>query len=143
MHDCYKVDTYRRAYSYSLAPLRHMSHCEKMDGVVVYPPVFTKQMGRPKRSRRKAQEKRTRNGITALNKNGVRMHFSLCGLPDHNRKGHFKYSNSYHLLHMMKMLMILHISRFLKILIYVHIYLFKVNKNGGTFCISEHSSSHC
>ena len=33
-------------------------------------------------------------GVRVLNKNGVTMHCSICGRPDHNMKGHYKYQES-------------------------------------------------
>ena len=35
-----------------------------------------------------------KGGVRVLNKNGVTMHCSICGRPDHNMKGHYKYQES-------------------------------------------------
>ena len=47
VHECYSVQTYLKAYGYNLMPLRDPEMWEKMDGDKVYPPIFTKQLGRP------------------------------------------------------------------------------------------------
>jgi hypothetical protein len=74
-----------------LAPLRGRAFWEKMNGVVIHPPLFTKVMGRPKKNRKKAPEEKIKKGVTVLTKAGVTMHCSMCGKPDHNKKGHHKY----------------------------------------------------
>jgi hypothetical protein len=61
VHSCYKIDTYKIAYAYNLVPLRGRVNWEKMNGVVVLPPLYTNVMGRPKTNGRKApEEKRER-----------------------------------------------------------------------------------
>jgi hypothetical protein len=62
-----------------------------MKGVVIHPPLFTKVMGRPKKNRKKAPEEKIKRGVAVLTKAGVTMHCSVCGKPDHNKKGHNKY----------------------------------------------------
>jgi hypothetical protein len=54
----YKIETYKRAYAYNLAPLRSRVHWEKMNGPIVHPPLYTKVMGRPKKNRRKTLKRR-------------------------------------------------------------------------------------
>jgi hypothetical protein len=49
-------------------------------------------MGRPKKNRKKApEEKIKKNGASTLSRHGLTMHCSVCGLQDHNKKGHAKY----------------------------------------------------
>ncbi|KAM0882954.1 hypothetical protein ACQ4PT_031942 [Festuca glaucescens] len=91
VHSCYSIKSYREAYGYNLTPLRGRAFWEKMNGVKVYPPLFTKVMGRPKKNRRKAPEEKMKNGAKHLTKHGVSMHCSICGNSDHNKKGHDKY----------------------------------------------------
>jgi hypothetical protein len=91
VHSCYKIDTYKRAYAYNLVPLRGRVHWEKMNGVVVLPPLYTKVMGRPKKNRRKAPEEKEKNGATHVTRGGITMHCSICGHANHNKKGHYKY----------------------------------------------------
>ena len=35
-----------------------------------------------------------KGGVRVPNKNEVTMHCSICGRPDHNRKGHYKYQEA-------------------------------------------------
>ena len=95
VHDCYTMENYLKAYGYTLVLLRDPKHWEKQNGYKVYPPVFTKQLGRPKKNRKKTpEEKRSRNGVRYLNKKGVTMHCSICGRADHNRKGHYRWQEA-------------------------------------------------
>jgi hypothetical protein len=92
VHGCYTVDTYKKAYAFNLAPLRGRVFWEKMNGVKIHPPLFTKVMGRPKKNRKKApEETEVKKGVTILTKAGVTMHCSVCGKPNHNKKGHAKF----------------------------------------------------
>lgn len=91
VHSCYTVETYKRAYAFTLAPLRGRVFWEKMNASVVHPPLFTKVMGRPKRCRRKAPEEKLKKGITVLTKAGTKIHCSVCGKSGHNKKGHQTY----------------------------------------------------
>jgi hypothetical protein len=60
-----------------------------MNGVKVHPPLYTKVMGRPKKNRRKTpQEKEKKKGTKILTRSGMTMHCSICGNPNHNKKGH-------------------------------------------------------
>jgi hypothetical protein len=92
VHSCYTVDTYNKAYAHNLGPLRGRVFWEKMNGVKIHPPLFTKVMGRPKKNRKKApEETEVKKGVTILTKAGVTMHCSVCGKPNHNKKGHAKF----------------------------------------------------
>lgn len=91
VHSCYSIDTYNEAYGYNLVPLRGRVHWEKMNGVVVHPPLFTKVMGRPKKNRKKAPEEKVKNGANHITRHGLTMHCSICGKADHNKKGHYKH----------------------------------------------------
>ena len=88
MHSCFTVDTYMQAYKYNLVPLRGRVHWEKMNGVTVHPPLYTKVMGRPKKNRRKAPEEKIKKGVKILSRHGVSMHCSECHRAGHNKKGH-------------------------------------------------------
>jgi hypothetical protein len=91
VHSCYTIETYKKAYAYNLMPLRSRDHWEKMNAVVVHPPLYTKVMGRPKKNRRKTPEEKEKNGIKYVTRAGLTMHCSICGNPNHNKKGHAKY----------------------------------------------------
>jgi hypothetical protein len=86
VHGCYTVDTYKKAYAYNLAPLRGRVFWEKMNGVKIHPPLFTKVMGRPKKNRKKAPEEKVKKGVTILTKAGVTMHYSIRGNPNHKKR---------------------------------------------------------
>ena len=94
VHDCYTVQTYLKAYGYTLVPLADPKHWVIQNGYKVHPPVFTKQLGRPKKNRKKAPEEKIKNGVRVLNRKGVTVHCSICGRADHNRKGHYKWLES-------------------------------------------------
>ncbi|KAM0902373.1 hypothetical protein ACQ4PT_019399 [Festuca glaucescens] len=91
VHNCYTVETYKRAYAYTLAPLRGRAFWEKMNATRVHPPLYTKVMGRPKRCRRKAPEEKVKKGVTYFTKAGTIIHCSICGKSGHNKKGHQTY----------------------------------------------------
>ena len=91
VHSCYTVDTYMKAYAHKLFPLRGRVFWEKMQAAPVYPPLFTKVMGRPRRNRKKAPEEKMKQGVLRLTRAGVTMHCSVCGNPNHNKRGHSKY----------------------------------------------------
>lgn len=91
VHTCYSIATYRKAYAYPLVPLRSRVHWEKVNAVKVHPPLYTKVMGRPKKSRRKTPEEKEKNGVKYLTRKGMIMHCTICGNPDHNKKGHDKW----------------------------------------------------
>jgi hypothetical protein len=94
VHSCYTVDTFKKAYAFNLAPLRGRAFWENVNGVTIYPPLFTKVMGRPKKNRKKAPEEKQKNGATYITKAGLTMHCSICGKANHNKKGHYKYAQS-------------------------------------------------
>ena len=94
VHSCYTVDTFNKAYAFNLAPLRGRAFWEKMNGVTIHPPLFTKVMGRPKKNRKKAPEEKIKNGVKTFTKAGVTIHCSVCGKANHNKKGHQKYVDS-------------------------------------------------
>ena len=94
VHECYTVRTYLKAYGYTLVPLGDPNVWEVQNAYKVYPPVFTKQLGRPKKNRKKTPEEKMKNGVRVLNKKGVTMHCSICGRADHNRKGHYRWQEA-------------------------------------------------
>jgi hypothetical protein len=91
VHKCYRIETYFQAYGYNMVPLRGRLHWEKMNGVEVNPPLFTKVMGRPKKNRKKGVEEKIKKGVKHITKHGVTMHCFVCGKADHNKKGHDKF----------------------------------------------------
>ncbi|XP_044390830.1 uncharacterized protein [Triticum aestivum] len=94
VHDCYSVENYKSCYGWNLMPMRDMKHWEKMNGIDVYPPIYTKVMRRPKKSRKKEpEEKKGKDGLKKVTKHGVTMHCSICGAADHNKKGHHNHVN--------------------------------------------------
>lgn len=85
----------QKAYAFNVKPVRDQEHWTKMHGIAVYPPVYTKVMGRPRRNRKKdPEEKLMKEGGKKLTKHGVTMHCSLCGSADHNKKGHKKWEET-------------------------------------------------
>jgi hypothetical protein len=58
VHTCYSIEAYRRAYAYPLVPLKSRVHWKKTNVPKVYPPLFTKVMGRPKKIGGKLMRKR-------------------------------------------------------------------------------------
>lgn len=96
VHSCYTIDTYYKAYGFNLAPLRGRLFWQNMEGVVVHPPLFTKVMGRPKKSRRKAPEEKIKKGVKVFTKAGVLIHCSMCGRSDHNKRTHQRYMDNLH-----------------------------------------------
>ena len=80
-----------KAYAHTLFPLRGRIFWEHMEEEPIYPPLFTKVMGRPKRNRRKAPEEKIKKGVKVLTKAGVTIHCGVCGVANHNKKGHAKY----------------------------------------------------
>jgi hypothetical protein len=91
VHNCYSIETYKKAYAHTLVPLRARCFWEKMNGVTVHPPLFTKVMGRPKKNRKKTPEEKEKQGAKFVTRAGTTMHCSICGKADHNKKGHEKY----------------------------------------------------
>ena len=92
VHKCYTIETYLKTYGHNIMPLRDRTHWEKLNGMYIHPPLFTKVMGRPATKRRKTpEEKKKKDGTVYLNKKGVAMHCSVCGKDDHNKRGHGKY----------------------------------------------------
>jgi hypothetical protein len=88
VHSCYSIETYKKAYAHNLHPLRGRAFWEKVDAMLVHPPLYTKIMGRPKKNRKKAPEQKITQGVPTLSRHGLTMHCSICGKPNHNKKGH-------------------------------------------------------
>jgi hypothetical protein len=65
-----------------------------MNGEPIYPPLYTKVMGRPKKNRTKAPEEKVKKGVTIITKAGTTIHCSVCGKAGHNKKGHNAYVNT-------------------------------------------------
>ncbi|KAM3198316.1 hypothetical protein ACQJBY_073454 [Aegilops geniculata] len=94
VHECYTVENYKDCYGWNLMPMSDMKKWEKMHGIPVFPPIYTKVMGRPKKNRKKEpEEKQDKNGLKKISKHGVTMHCSICGATDHNKKGHHNHLN--------------------------------------------------
>jgi hypothetical protein len=94
VHPCYTKETYLEAYGYNINPIRGKAFWEKVNGVHVFPPLYTKIMGRPKKNRKKAPEEKKKDGVTYITRAGLTMHCSICGKANHNKKGHNKYLES-------------------------------------------------
>ena len=91
VHSCCNIESYMEAYGYNLVPLRAKVHWQKMNGVHVLPPLYTKVMGRPKKNRKKAPEEKEKMGVKYVTRHGLTMHCGICHKPDHNKKGHYKH----------------------------------------------------
>jgi hypothetical protein len=86
--NCYSLEMHKKAYDNIVIPCRDRTEWEKMNGPPIFPPVFTKHVGRPTKSRRKAPgEVDARGGGKKMSRHGVIMHCKYCGFPDHNRAG--------------------------------------------------------
>ncbi|XP_044438029.1 uncharacterized protein [Triticum aestivum] len=94
VHECYTVENYKDCNGWNLMPISDMKKWEKMHGIPVFPPIYTKVMGRPKKNRKKEpEEKQDKNGLKKISKHGVTMHYSICGAAAHNKKGHHNHLN--------------------------------------------------
>ncbi|KAM3317464.1 hypothetical protein ACQJBY_035254 [Aegilops geniculata] len=79
---------FKKAYKNIIYPCRDKTEWERMNGPPIKPPLYTKQVGRPCKSRRKApHEVSCSNGGKKMSRHGVIMHCNYCGEPDHNIKG--------------------------------------------------------
>jgi NAD-dependent DNA ligase len=59
---------------------------EKQSGSYVHPSLFTKVLGRTKKNRRKSQEELEKLGGKIITKASVKMHCSIFGNENHNKK---------------------------------------------------------
>lgn len=85
---CYSVEMHKKAYGNIVFPCLDRTEWQKMHGPPISPPLYTKHVGRPTKSRRKAPgEVDARGGGKKMSRHGVIMHCSYCGFPDHNRAG--------------------------------------------------------
>ncbi|KAK0591406.1 hypothetical protein LWI29_001239 [Acer saccharum] len=78
--DCYKTTSWVEAYSGNIFPVGHPSEWTIPEGVrsmVVYPPPFRAQAGRPKKKRYKS---------AGEHRNGNTRHCTICGKSGHNRQ---------------------------------------------------------
>ncbi|KAK0575922.1 hypothetical protein LWI29_009182 [Acer saccharum] len=78
--DCYKTTSWVEAYSGNIFPVGHPSEWTIPEGVrsmVVYPPLFRAQAGRPKKKRYKS---------AGEHRNGNTRHCTICGKSGHNRQ---------------------------------------------------------
>ncbi|KAK0574116.1 hypothetical protein LWI29_018397 [Acer saccharum] len=78
--DCYKTTSWVEAYSGNIFPVGHPSEWTIPEGVrsmVVYPPPFHVQAGRPKKKRYKS---------AGEHRNGKTRHCTICGKSGHNRQ---------------------------------------------------------
>jgi hypothetical protein len=86
--NCYSVEMHKKAYGNIVFPCLDRTEWQKMHGPPISPPLYTKHVGRPTKSRRKAPgEVDARGGGKKMSRHGVIMHCSYCGFPDHNRAG--------------------------------------------------------
>ncbi|KAK0570833.1 hypothetical protein LWI29_007171 [Acer saccharum] len=78
--DCYKTTSWVEAYSGNIFPVGHPSEWTIPEGVrsmVVYPPPFRAQAGRPKKKRYKS---------AGEHRNGNTRHCTICGKSGHSRQ---------------------------------------------------------
>ena len=88
VNQCYSVGMFKKAYNNIIYPCKDKTEWKRMNGPPIKPPLYTKQVGRPCKSRRKApHEVSCSNGGKKMSRHGVIMHCNYCGEPDHNIKG--------------------------------------------------------
>ncbi|CAN1124827.1 hypothetical protein LINPERHAP2_LOCUS2569, partial [Linum perenne] len=88
----YSVATAKKAYAKGIPPLTGREDWREVEGTQVLPPPYKVLPGRPKKNRRKEPgeiaTRPSRTGVgTIMRKQGVTMHCSRCGQPDHNIRG--------------------------------------------------------
>ena len=85
---CYSLEMHNKAYVNIVYPCKDRTEWQRMNGPTIFPPLFTKHVGRPTKIRRKAPgEVDARGGGKKMSRHGVIMHCKYCGLPDHNIAG--------------------------------------------------------
>jgi hypothetical protein len=85
--ECYSVETFKKAYGFSIWPCRDKSEWEHVNGPLVSPPVYEKKSGRPPKTRKKQpHEVQGKNG-PKFSKHGVTIHCSHCSEANHNSGG--------------------------------------------------------
>lgn len=85
--DCYSVQTFQKAYEFSIWPCKDKTEWAHVNGPTVQPPVYEKKVGRPPKSRKKQpHEIQGKNG-PKLSKHGVTIHCGHCSEPNHNQGG--------------------------------------------------------
>lgn len=87
VHDCYKVETYLKCYSYGLGPINGRDLWPKPDSPTMLPPDVKKRAGRPKRARRREPEEEPPADPHRVSRKGVKMTCGKCGKIGHNRRG--------------------------------------------------------
>ncbi|CAN1729108.1 hypothetical protein LINPERHAP1_LOCUS503 [Linum perenne] len=88
----YSVATAKKAYAKGIPPFTGREDWREVEGTQVLPPSYKVLPGRPKKNRRKEPgeiaTRPSRTGVgTIMRKQGVTMHCSRCGQPDHNIRG--------------------------------------------------------
>jgi hypothetical protein len=82
---------YFLAYEKSVTPCRDRSEWTRTNGPDVLPTYYEKEVGRPKRCRRKMPEENERG--TKISKHGVKMHCSYCKSPNHTKRNCAEYKS--------------------------------------------------
>jgi hypothetical protein len=85
--DYYSVETFNKAYGFSIWPCRDKSEWEHMNGPTVSPPVYEKKVGRPPKSRKKQPHEVQGKSGPKFSKHGVTIHCSHCSEANHNSGG--------------------------------------------------------
>jgi hypothetical protein len=85
---CYSLEMHAKAYGNVIYPCKDRTEWENMNATPILPPMYTKHVGRPTKSRRKAPyEVDARGGGKKLTRHGIIIHCKYCGFPDHNIAG--------------------------------------------------------
>ena len=83
MNDCFKKDTYMRAYSHLMCPMKGSKEWPIAQQVKLFPPKARRMPGRPKKHRRREADEE--GSGTRLSKKGIVMKCSRCLLIGHNK----------------------------------------------------------
>lgn len=81
---CYSISAFKAAYGEIIMPCRDHREWESMNGILVKPPKYEKQVGRPSKKRKKSavEEEEGRR----MSRHGSISHCSVCNSTEHNRR---------------------------------------------------------
>ncbi|KAL3515896.1 hypothetical protein ACH5RR_022798 [Cinchona calisaya] len=84
--DCYKVETYLRCYEPTIIPLYGEQDWEKTNAIALLPPTYGRLLGRPKKCRRKGEDKMTqrRKWKKKIRRFGQVIKWTYCSEKGHN-----------------------------------------------------------
>ena len=89
VHPCYRLDTWKKVYSFHVKPIRGPVHWPKCNvPTILLPPIHQPQIGRPRKARRKS---RTEKDISIMKDGKIsRKHKTVtcdkCGVRGHNQR---------------------------------------------------------